>query len=110
MICRLLYWLRLSKWDPSSLAFKQAFADAFNAANAQRQGAPSLLAKGDTNRASPWPVVLFMSFIVTAPYLIMKLLGNMTTTAQEEGKRASGLPSTIISMSLIFIRFFPNGW
>lgn len=35
---------------------------------------------------SPWPVLAFISFIFTAPYLIMKLLGTVTNTAQEEGK------------------------
>jgi len=30
-------------------------------------------------------VLAFISFIFTAPYLIMKLLGTVTNTAQEEG-------------------------
>lgn len=77
---RLLYWLRISNIDPSSESFKKAFAEALNETSAQ-QGAPKLPRKGQ----SPWPVVAFLSFIFTAPYLIMKLLGTVSQTAQEEG-------------------------
>lgn len=78
---RILFWLRLSNLDPSSAAFKKAFAEALNENNSQAGGAPKVPRKG----TSPWPVLAFLSFIFTAPYLIMKLLGTVTNTAQEEG-------------------------
>lgn len=81
-LIRLLYWLRISDLDPSSESFKKAFAEALNETSAQ-QGAPKVPRKGQ----SPWPVVAFLSFIFTAPYLIMKLLGTVSNTAQEEGKK-----------------------
>lgn len=66
--------------DPSSFAFKEAFAAA--------QGLPN--GNGDSNlpgsKSSTWPVLLFLGFIMSAPYLIMKLIGNVSTAAVEEGK------------------------
>ncbi|XP_014090840.2 peroxisomal membrane protein PEX13 [Bactrocera oleae] len=78
---KIIYWLRLSNIDPSSETFKQAFAEAVNDSS-QQSGAPKLPHKGQ----SPWPVLAFISFIFTAPYLIMKLLGTVTNTAQEEAR------------------------
>ncbi|XP_067626415.1 peroxisomal membrane protein PEX13 [Eurosta solidaginis] len=78
---KLLYWLRLSNMDPSKENFKAAFAEAVNDSS-QQSGAPKLPHKGQ----SPWPVLAFISFIFTAPYLIMKLLGTVTNTAQEEAR------------------------
>lgn len=78
---KIIYWLRLSNIDPSSETFKQAFAEAVNDSS-QQTGAPKLPQKGH----SPWPVLAFISFIFTAPYLIMKLLGTVTNTAQEEAR------------------------
>ncbi|XP_055905152.1 peroxisomal membrane protein PEX13 [Eupeodes corollae] len=75
---KLLYWLRISNLDPSSLAFKEAFAAALKQTSANP--GPALPRKG----ASPWPVLAFISFIFTAPYLIMKLIGTVTETALEE--------------------------
>lgn len=83
--CRVLYLLRLSKWDPSSAILKEAYAEAFNAANAQIHGSPPVVERGEANKPSPWPVMLFISFILTAPYLIMKLLGNATNSTHEQG-------------------------
>lgn len=82
MYRKILYWLRLSNLDPSSAAFKKAFAEALNENNGQARGAPNVPRKGN----SPWPVLAFISFIFTAPYLIMKLLGTVTNTAQEEAR------------------------
>ncbi|XP_017868145.1 PREDICTED: probable peroxisomal membrane protein PEX13 [Drosophila arizonae] len=79
---KILYWLRISNLDPSSEAFKKAFAEALNDNSNQPGNAPRLPRKG----TSPWPVLAFLSFIFTAPYLIMKLLGTVTNTAQEEAR------------------------
>ncbi|XP_030559224.1 probable peroxisomal membrane protein PEX13 [Drosophila novamexicana] len=82
---KILFWLRLSNLDPSSTAFKKAFAEALNDKNVQNGSAPNIPRKG----SSPWPVLAFISFIFTAPYLIMKLLGTVTNTAQEEARNPS---------------------
>lgn len=75
---RILYWLRISKLDPSSLAFSEAFAAA------QEELNPNM--KTNERKPSAWPVLVFLGFIFTAPYLIMKLLGTVTTTALEESE------------------------
>ncbi|EDW32297.1 GL10505 [Drosophila persimilis] len=82
---KILFWLRLSNLDPSSEAFKKAFAEALNENHSQVGGGPQPPRK----RNSPWPVLAFISFIFTAPYLIMKLLGSVTNTAQEEARNPS---------------------
>lgn len=76
---KILYWLRISNLDPSSIAFKEAFAAALKQSSTAKPG-PALPNKGP----SPWPVLAFISFIFTAPYLIMKLIGTVTETALEE--------------------------
>ncbi|XP_005176981.2 peroxisomal membrane protein PEX13 [Musca domestica] len=92
---KLLYWLRISNIDPSSESFKKAFAEALNETSTQ-QGAPKLPRKGQ----SPWPVVAFLSFIFTAPYLIMKLLGTVSQTAQEEARNPNKWIQSIESVAL----------
>ncbi|XP_055855627.1 peroxisomal membrane protein PEX13 [Episyrphus balteatus] len=76
---KILYWLRISNLDPSSMAFKEAFAAAMKQSSTAKPG-PALPNRG----ASPWPVLAFISFIFTAPYLIMKLIGTVSETALEE--------------------------
>ncbi|XP_037814881.1 probable peroxisomal membrane protein PEX13 [Lucilia sericata] len=93
---KILYWLRISNLDPSSESFKKAFAEALNESSSQQQGAPKLPRKGQ----SPWPVLAFLSFIFTAPYLIMKLLGTVTNTAQEEARNPSKWVQPIESAAL----------
>lgn len=80
---KLLYWLRLSNIDPSSVMFKEAFAAAESATfSINSMDGTTTQPKGQ----SPWPVIVFLSFIFTAPYLVMKLLGNLTSTALAETK------------------------
>ncbi|XP_037952910.1 probable peroxisomal membrane protein PEX13 [Teleopsis dalmanni] len=78
---KMLYWLRISNMDPSSEAFKDAFAEAINNTTGET-GAPKVPRKGQ----SPWPIIAFLSFIFTVPYLIMKMLGTVTNTAQAEAR------------------------
>jgi len=75
---KILYWLRISKLDPSSVAFSEAFAAAQEGLN------PNI--KNSEKKPSAWPVLVFLGFIFTAPYLIMKLLGTVTSSALEETK------------------------
>lgn len=62
---KILYWLRITKTNPSTEAFNQAF----KIAETEKQ---SLIQK----KGSSMPVVLFLGFIMSAPYLLMKLFGN----------------------------------
>ncbi|XP_068148040.1 peroxisomal membrane protein PEX13 [Drosophila tropicalis] len=96
---KILYWLRISNLDPSSVAFKKAFAEALNDNQGQKGGAgvgPKLPRKG----TSPWPVLAFISFIFTAPYLIMRLLGTVTNTAQEEARDPARWTSPIQTQAM----------
>uniref|UniRef100_A0A1A9WR43 Peroxisomal membrane protein PEX13 n=1 Tax=Glossina brevipalpis TaxID=37001 RepID=A0A1A9WR43_9MUSC len=79
---KILYWLRISNLEPSSESFKKAFSEAINESACQ-QGAPKPPRKGQ----SPWPVLAFISFIFTAPYLIMKMLGTVSNTVHEEARQ-----------------------
>lgn len=55
--------------------------EAFAAAQGPSGGLPNIpVPKG----ISAWPVFVFLGFIFTAPYLIMKLLGSVSTAAIEE--------------------------
>lgn len=61
--------------------------DAFAAA----QGLPTQSSPdGKSNNSTAWPILVFLGFIVTAPYLIMKLLGTVSTSALEECKYKNG--------------------
>lgn len=77
---KILYWLRISKLDPSSVAFREAFAAALK----QSSVAAGKSGPGLPRGPSAWPVLAFISFIFTAPYLIMKLIGTVSETALEE--------------------------
>lgn len=84
--CRILYWLSLSNVDPSVLAMGEAFAAA--AARGEAMPAmPTDMPKG----VSAWPIMVFLGFIFTGPYLIMKLIGSVTTASLEECKCANRL-------------------
>lgn len=82
-----MYWLRISKIDPSSAIFKEAFAAATSQATVPgANGIPPLPSTHPTKGQSPWPILVFLSFIFTAPYVIMKLIGNVANTARQECK------------------------
>lgn len=77
---RILYVLRLSNADPSIVAMGEAFAAA--AATGVTPAMPTDLPQS----LSAWPIFIFLGFIFTGPYLIMKLLGSVSTAAIEECK------------------------
>lgn len=68
---KILYWLRITKTDPSTASFREAF----KAAEADK------LAPAAQKKGSSMPVVLFLGFIMSAPYLLMKLFGGNSETA-----------------------------
>ncbi|XP_055378209.1 peroxisomal membrane protein PEX13 [Condylostylus longicornis] len=78
---KLLYWMKISNIDPSSQIFKEAFEAAKNETLENNIDAGN---KG--KKQSPWPVVIFLGFIFTAPYIVMKLLGNLTSSVLQETK------------------------
>lgn len=73
---KLLYWLRITKTNPSSESFKEAF----KMAEADGQSVPQ-------KKGSSMPVILFLGFIMSAPYLLMKLFGHTNNTDQVKNPR-----------------------
>lgn len=69
--------MKISNVDPASESFKAAFAAA--------QGVPLPMDQQKSNSSS-MPILVFIGFIFTAPYLVMKLLGAVTKTASLESK------------------------
>uniref|UniRef100_A0A1L8DVB0 Peroxisomal membrane protein PEX13 n=1 Tax=Nyssomyia neivai TaxID=330878 RepID=A0A1L8DVB0_9DIPT len=78
---KVLYSFGLSKIPPNSAAF----GAAFDAAAAQ-MGDPMQRDKPGAPRTSAWPILLFLGFILSAPYLIMKFLGVASTSSIEESR------------------------
>ncbi|KAL5285962.1 PEX13 family protein [Megaselia abdita] len=74
---KILYWLRVSNIDPSSAQFQRAFAAAANGESVSEIQKKS----GGT---SAWPIITFLGFIFTAPFLITRLMGTVQKTALEE--------------------------
>lgn len=74
---RILFFLKLTNVDPSIITMGEAFASAQGPTPGIPVGA---LPKG----ISSWPVMMFLGFIFTAPYLIMKLIGSVSSAAVEE--------------------------
>ncbi|XP_055629888.1 peroxisomal membrane protein PEX13 isoform X2 [Toxorhynchites rutilus septentrionalis] len=64
-----LYLLRIRKTDPSIEGFK----DAFRSAEIETRA-------GYQPKGSSAPILLFLGFIMSAPYLLMKLFGNENDT------------------------------
>lgn len=73
-----------SKLDPSTAGFNDIF---FAAANGMAgQNAENF--DETQKKPSVWPILTFLSFIFVTPYLIMKLIGQVSTAAIEECKNA----------------------
>ncbi|XP_059622305.1 peroxisomal membrane protein PEX13 [Phlebotomus argentipes] len=78
---KILYTFGVSKIPPNAASF----GAAFEAASAQLEN-PSHGEKSSSGKTSAWPVLLFLGFILSAPYFIMKFLGVASTTSIEESK------------------------
>lgn len=71
--------MKLSSIDPSIIVLNDAFSAA--------QNESSEFSFGDKKtNSNAWPILVFIGFIFTAPYIIMKLLGTVSSTALEESK------------------------
>lgn len=72
--------LGLSKVDPTTARFNEIFSSA--ATGAPLPSSP----ESQPKKVSAWPILTFLSLIFATPYLIMKLIGQVSTTAIEECK------------------------
>lgn len=89
----------MSKTDPNSTLFKEAFNVA--AAGSQNGLVDALGGAGATpGRVSAWPMIAFLSFIFATPYLIMKMVGRPDTTKMEEAKNPRTWVQPIPSQAL----------
>lgn len=77
----MLYLLGISKVDPSTMRFNEIFSAA--ATGAQTQDGSNT---NPQKKVSAWPILTFLGLIFATPYLIMKLIGQVSTTAIEECK------------------------
>lgn len=71
----------LRKVDPSTERFNEIFSAA-----AGSGALPASAADGQPKKVSAWPIITFLGLIFATPYLIMKLIGQVSTTAIEECK------------------------
>lgn len=71
----------MSKVDPSTVRFNEIFSAA--ATGAQTQNDSNI---NPQKKVSAWPILTFLGLIFATPYLIMKLIGQVSTTAIEECK------------------------
>lgn len=75
---KVLYLLRITKTDPTT----EGFRDAFKMAEANGDATGSAQKKG-----SSMSVLLFLGFILSAPYLLTKLFGGVDTSEQSKNPR-----------------------
>lgn len=82
---KLLYMFGLRKVDPSTERFNEIFSAA--ASGGGSSGAlPAPTADGQPKKVSAWPIITFLGLIFATPYLIMKLIGQVSTTAIEQSR------------------------
>lgn len=94
--------LGLRKVDPSTERFNEIFSAA--ASGGAAISAPTT-ADGQPKKVSAWPIITFLGLIFATPYLIMKLIGQVSTTAIEQCKR--NLIEYILQNN-IFVFFLPK--
>lgn len=99
----------MSKIDPSKIGFGEAFAAA------SAQGFPAALPDAVAKGNSSWPILVFLGFIFSAPYLIMKMIGTVSQTALEESKLLSifacvSIPFKITLLSRSITARNPLSW
>lgn len=81
---KLLYMVGLSKTNPTTVVnLNEAFKDA------EKANSSDFFNSAQSN-SSGLPMVLFLAFIFSAPYLIMKLFGSLTNAATDQSKLQGG--------------------
>lgn len=96
--CRILYWLRISRIDPSSDDFQKAFIAAANGESLSEVQKKS----GGT---SGWPIIAFLSFIFTAPFLMTRLMGSVHKAALDECEYCILISDFFVYFIVFEIRF-----
>lgn len=76
-----LYLLGMTKTDPATLKMNEIFAAAAVTGGVANENGENV---NGQKRASVWPILTFLGFIFATPYLIMKLIGQVSTAAIEE--------------------------
>lgn len=78
---KLLYMMGISKTNPSTVVnLNEAFKDA------EKVNSGDFFNTSSQQNSSGLPMVLFMAFVFTAPYLIMKLFGSLMSTATDQSE------------------------
>lgn len=78
---KLLYMLGITRTNPSTIVnLNEAFKDA------EKVDSGDFFNEAAQQSSSGLPMVLFMAFIFSAPYLIMKLFGSLMNTAADQSK------------------------
>lgn len=75
-----MYLLGVNKTDPSAVDLHEAFTAAAKGLSDSNTND----AENQRTKTSIWPILTFLGFIFATPYLIMKLIGQVSTTAVEE--------------------------
>jgi peroxin-13 len=78
---KLLYMMGLSKSNPATaINLNEAFKDA------EQVNAKDFFHTSTQQNSSGLPMVLFLAFVFSAPYLIMKLFGSLINTAADQSE------------------------
>jgi Peroxin 13, N-terminal region len=78
---KLLFMAGLSKTNPSTVVnLNEAFKDA------EKLNSSDFFNSSPQQGSSGLPMVLFMAFVLSAPYLIMKLFGSLMNSATDQSK------------------------
>lgn len=78
---KLLFMMGLSKTNPSTVVnLNEAFKDA------EKVNSGDFFNTSSQQNSSGLPMVLFMAFVFSAPYLIMKLFGSLMNTATDQSE------------------------
>lgn len=81
MYKKILYMMGISKTDPNTVVdLNKAFKDAENV------NPNDFFNSGATSGSSGLPMVLFLAFVFSAPYLIMKLFGSLMSNTADQSK------------------------
>lgn len=77
---KILYALGLSNINPATVLMNEAF----NQVQTEVQVGSERFFGSAPKSGSGWPILMFLAFIMSAPYLIMKLYGSISQAAIEE--------------------------
>lgn len=103
---KLLYMVGFSKTNPTTaINLNDAFKDA------EKVNSNDFFNTASQQSSSGLPMVLFVAFIFSAPYLIMKLFGSLINTAADQSKLNS---YQLVIVCDIFLTYFtakdPSAW